>query len=251
MPTPKQDIYNQSQLTKGNLTWSMITELGRLWQQTNGLEADGFIGPQTQASIEAAIAPVIPAPGFAWDAWDGPLEKQPATRSQVYLMFGNPGAGAADPAWVKANIREFQGADALPGIPPKWYFKIHKLVEPYAREGLRRAQISSTYEIERAGCYVFRHQRFDPRRPLSYHSFGIAIDFDAGRNAAKTFTKDTLPKPWSPEWLAIWPRGVDRAFVDAMASCGWSWGGWWNKPDAGGKIFVDPQHAEFVGNAPV
>jgi hypothetical protein len=242
------ESYNEKQLADGNLTWEQITALGKLWQAIHGLAADGYIGPNTQASIQAAITPPPHVPDADWELWDGPLIRQPKNRTEVYSLFGNPGTGTVNALWKAQNIRELHGVDRLPGVPDKWYVKLHKDVEPYAREGLRRCQISSTYEIARFGGFVFRHIRHDPDRPLSYHSWGIAFDVDADLNFSRRFSKGASPKPWSPEWMAIWPRGVDEEFVNALASCGFRWGGDWDGDrDAGDHTYIDPMHFEWVG----
>jgi hypothetical protein len=237
------ESYNEKKLADGTLTWEMITELGRFWQQGHGLEVDGFIGAQTAATIVPVVTPPVFSPGRLWEPWDGPLSKQPRSRSEIYEMFGNPGTTAPSASWERANLVELHGSTRLPGVSEKWYVKLHKLVEPYAREGLRRAQISSQYTIERFGGYVFRHTRHDPAQPLSYHSWGIAFDVDPGRNYAKPYARGKAPKPWSPEWMALWPDGVDKAFVEALASCGWTWGGAWD--------FCDPMHWEWAGRVGV
>lgn len=219
----------------------VLVELARFWQAGHGLEPDGKIGPATMAAlVTATAAPPTIADNQRWTAWDGPLQSQPTTRAGAYAMFGDPGVGQADPAWEKANIVTVRD---LPGVPPRFYFQIHRKVEPYAREGLRRARISaSDYTIDRAASFVFRHQRHDPSRPLSWHAFGIAIDIDAELNFAKTFAVSATPEPWSAEWKKIWPKGLPESFVLAMESCGWHWGGRW-------KNFVDPMHFEWFGGA--
>ena len=220
------ETYNEKQLADGHLSWEMISELGKFWQRGHGLEADGYIGPNTQASLTHATADPH-EPGTVWTPWDGPLTAQPRTRREVYDFFGNPGTAQVDQDWEHKNIVELHGDNRLPGVPERWYVKVHKLVEPYVREGLRRAQISSPYRIDRFAGFVFRHQRYDNSRPLSYHSWGIAVDVDGGdRNTARTF-KGNYPKPWSSEWMTIWPHGVDQPFVEAMESCGFHWGGRW------------------------
>lgn len=218
----------------------MLVELARFWQAGHGLEPDGKIGPATMAAIVTATADVVLPDNHVWQPWDGPLQSQPTTRAAAYAMFGDPGVGTADPAWEKANIVTVRD---LPGVPPKWHFQIHRKVEPYAREGLRRAKIASPgYAITRAGGYVFRHQRHDPSRPLSWHALGIAMDIDAELNFAKSFAAGATPEPWSEAWMKIWPKGLPRPFVEAMESCGWHWGGRW-------KGFVDAMHFEWFGGA--
>ncbi len=45
------DLYNQEQMQKGGLTWSMVTRLVQEWQAVHGLHADGMAGPRTQESL--------------------------------------------------------------------------------------------------------------------------------------------------------------------------------------------------------
>jgi hypothetical protein len=181
-----------------------------------------------------------------WKPFDGPLDRLPRNRREIYAMFGNPGVGSPDKAWVKTNIIEVRD---LPGVPRRWYVKLHRLAEPYWREGLRRAHIAAPeYEITRFGGYVFRHIRHDPSRPLSYHSWGIAGDQNPGTNQVEYFTaKRPAPEAWSPEYMKDWPRGVPKAFVEAMASVGFAWGSDWDEDGrTDDHTFLDPMHFELV-----
>lgn len=236
----KAIAYNAAQMAKGNITAEMAAVLVAGWQASHGLAADGACGPATQASLSTAMIDATASPPAEWPPFDGPLERVPQTRREVYEVFGNPGVGSVDGAWQKANIVTIRD---LPGVPGKWYFETHRLIEPYLREGLRRARLACPdYQIVRAASFVFRHQRHDPKRPLSYHSWGIAADIDADLNFAKTYEVGSTPVPWGEEWKATWPKGLPKKFVEAMESVGFTWGGRW-------KGFVDAMHFEFVGSS--
>jgi hypothetical protein len=169
--------------------------------------------------------------------FDGPLDALPANRTAVYRTFGNPGVGKTDKLWERAHM---VGAKDLPGTWNKGWNKlyVHRLAEPYLREALRRCVVLGCIdEIRSLGAFSFRHQRHDPGRPLSYHSWGIAIDINAADNGG-WYAKDP-PDPWSPAWRAHYPQGLSSAVVRAFESCGWRWGGRW-------KGYVDPMHLELT-----
>jgi hypothetical protein len=172
------------------------------------------------------------------ETFDGPLEQLPRTRAEVYRVFGNPGVGKVEPSWERASM---VAARNLPGRWNKGAGKlyVHRLAEPYVREALRRCQVLGVVdELLQVGCWNFRHQRHDAARPLSYHSWGIAVDINSAANAG--WYVKSPPEPWSPEWLEHYPAGLSYKVVRAFESCGWKWGGRW-------KSFVDPMHFELTG----
>lgn len=168
----------------------------------------------------------------------GPLAALPRNRTEAIAIFGDPGHGAdVDATWKHANIVTVRD---LPGVPHRWYFETHQRAEPYMREAFTRARAAApTYTIERAASFVFRHQRHDVTRPLSFHSWGIAVDVDAPENAARTFADGHYPAPWGEGWTRCWPNGLPRAFVEAFESVGFAWGGRWHE-------YCDPMHFELV-----
>ena len=98
---------------------------------------------------------------------------------------------------------------------------------------------------------MLRHIRHDSANPLSLHSWGVAIDIDPARNKARTVLRGRAPVPWSDEWMDAWPSGVDKDFVTAMESVGFTWGGVWGKlggdfaERAARASFLDPMHFEL------
>ncbi len=237
--------FNKKEMDEGRLTWDMITELVKHWQTSHSLNVDGVCGPVTQSTLVPSAEKPPQTPPSKWTAWDGPLPSQPRNRSEVYAVFGDPGTGKPNPDWERKNIVTVRD---MPGVPSKWFFQIHRLVEPYAREAFRRAQIAvPDYKIQVAASYVFRHMRHDPSLPLSNHSFGIAIDVDPQFNTAKYFKAGEVPEAWSPEWMKIWPKGLPKPFVDAFRSCGFAWGSDWDEDgSAKDHTFEDPMHFEWV-----
>lgn len=192
-----------------------------------------------------------------WPRFTGPLDELPRDRNDILRTFGDPrlrGAdgvpvGQPDPAWERRNIVELHGSDRLPGVPERLYFHCHRLAEPYIREALRRATvICPDYALYQAASYVYRHMRHDPKRALSLHSWGIAVDVNSRDNRGIEYKRgEKVPKYFSDDWKRTWPRGVPRTFVDAFLSVGFTWGGDW---DGDGRsddhTFLDPMHFELT-----
>jgi hypothetical protein len=202
------------------------------------------LDPPVQTGVTPVVKPPVPA------AFDGPLSERPKNRNEVLEMFGDPSRGGAykhdaDPTWRAQNIVELHGNNAFLPVLAKSYFPIHHDIEPYAREAFERAEAALPGYIRRAGTwgYNFRHIRHNPNFPLSYHSWGIAIDVNPGDNSAFDFGAGQTPAPWSAVWLKRWPRGVPEAIVSAFESCGFSWGGHW-------RGYCDPMHFEWLGASP-
>lgn len=213
------------------------------WQGAKGLTADGQLGPRTRAALEAVVPKEAPA-GSAWTPFDGPLTSRPKTRAEVIKMFGDPGVRKAkvDEKWQRENIVELHGEKAFIPVLAKSYFPIHKLIEPYAREAFHRAELAAPGYIQRDGTwgFNFRHMRHDLEMPLSYHSWGIAFDINPDDNEPVSFDAGEKPALWSDAWTKQWKKGVPRALVEAIESCGFSWGGRW-------LGYCDPMHFEWLG----
>jgi hypothetical protein len=255
--------YNQKKWDAGEVSMEQYTALVYSYQLgRSDLEDDAKGGPLTLGTLDELMVqdnpPVDGDGNVKFENWDGPLDKQPRNRKEVYAQFGNPGWSEADKAWAKQNImycHESLGT-RLPGIPKKWWVAVHKDVEPYLREALRRTQVACPdYVIERIGCYNWRPIRYKVGNPLSMHSWAIAVDINPQYNFTKTFEKGKAPKAWSEEYYKIWPEGktVPPGLVQAFSSCGFAWGSDWDEDGIShDHTFYDPMHFEFVardGNA--
>lgn len=171
--------------------------------------------------------------------FDPPI-KIPKNRREVVATFGDPGIGrsSVDPKWERAHMVI---AKNLPGQWNKGRGRlyVHRLAEPFLREALRACQMTEFLsEIKQIGCWNFRYQRHDPTRPLSYHSWGIALDIDHVDNAPRELTDEV--EPYTATWRRLWPHGISWGVVSAFESIGWRWGGRW-------RPFCDPMHFQLVG----
>jgi D-alanyl-D-alanine carboxypeptidase len=115
-----------------------------------------------------------------------------------------------DPAWVATNIA--QGS-----VPILGSVTCHRILFPQLgaalaeieNEGLARAISVRDF----GGCYVPRFIDRDPRRGLSMHAFGLALDLNVSRNYLGT--KGDM----HPDVVAIFEEW------------GFEWGGRWSRPD--------------------
>lgn len=211
-------------------------------QESAGLTVDGKMGPATSALLDrAGEAALAPPPVSLYLGTAGDYPRNYADRERV---LGTPGDERS--LWYRTHVVERQGDRAFPGVPRRWYVKVHALVEPYAQEAFRRAAASSSYRIERCGSYVYRRVRKRATGRLSSHAFAAAFDVDASRNALldEDDIGETLPVPFTAAWRELYPHGVDAAFVRAFESCGFRWGGTYHLH---GLDYTDPMHFEWVG----
>lgn len=185
--------------------------------------------------------PFHPAPEVSDVApWDPPLHHIPTNRAEVYEVFGDPGTVRIDRAFERKNLVV---ARDLPGDWNKnrGRLYVHRKAEPYVREVLARLERARLLvEIEKIGCFNFRHMRHNPRLPLSLHSWAIALDINPADNAAHYFKRGDRPEAFSEGWWGIWPTGLSEEIVFCFEEVGWKWGGRW-------KTFVDPMHFQLCG----
>jgi hypothetical protein len=129
--------------------------------------------------------------------------------------FHPDGTIEPDATWVRRNIR-------YGTVPVIGSVRCHRLMFPQLRSALT--------EVERAGlgrklhsfagCYVPRFIERDPDRPVSLHTWGIAVDFNPATNAVGTH------------------GDMDPRIVAIFEKWGFAWGGRWRVPD--------PMHFELA-----
>ena len=122
-----------------------------------------------------------------------------------------------DPAWVAANI--VQGT-----VPILGDVTCHRIAFPQLAAALGEIEqegLASKIDVRQfGGCYVPRFIGRDPRRGLSMHAFGLAIDLNVSTNSLGT-------------------RGdMDPRVVEIFEKWGFLWGGRWSQPD--------PMHFELA-----
>ena len=122
-----------------------------------------------------------------------------------------------DPAWVASNI-------ATAEVPILGTVTCHRLMFPQLRAALAEIEQRKLDRFIRTddfgGCYAPRFIGRDPRRGLSMHAFGLAVDLNVSTNHYGT-------------------RGdLDPRIAQAFERWGFEWGGRWSPPD--------PMHFELT-----
>ena len=136
--------------------------------------------------------------------------------TMTFRILGN---GFIDPddSWVAANITSGT-------VPILGGVRCHRIMIPQLSAALgeiQRAGFASEIRPgDYAGCYVPRFIDRDPRRGLSMHAFGLAVDLNVSTNQLGT-------------------RGnMHPDVVRIFEKWGFRWGGWWSRPD--------PMHFELA-----
>lgn len=262
----KAVVYHDKRAIKA--TAAELVALVAGYQEARGLEVDGMMGPSTRARLTSDIvtldraarpgeltgdAAARPAPE-AWPPFDGPIKgDRPNTIAELNAVYGNPcdAHGNLNPAWKKKHLVTCDPG-SLPGVYPDGpgrYVTVHRLMLPYLVEGLTRGLIVCPDYRVRLGGHNHRRMRHDtpakakarnfkpPLRQLSRHAWGCAVDGNTEDNDPE---ENWTAAPWSPAWMERWPDGHPRAWVEAMESVGFRWGGRW-------RGFCDPMHFELAG----
>jgi hypothetical protein len=115
-----------------------------------------------------------------------------------------------DDSWVAANI-------TTASVPILGSVSCHRILIPQLGAALGEIQeaglASEIRPGDYAGCYVPRFIDRDPRRGLSMHAFGLAVDLNTSTNQLGT------RGDMHPDVVAIFVKW------------GFRWGGYWSRPD--------------------
>jgi hypothetical protein len=196
----------------GELTEAMVLD----FQETNDLDVDGIVGPETWRAL-FETAPLEDAPPAPVPTSQSPAPSPAALipQSQLTSIFGKP----RDPAPYLALMNFSEFAKAFAHVKDydgnRWACHVygHKLMEAPLRQAFKNlvdrgfAKELHTFD----GCLCIRPMTSG--HGWSVHSWGLAIDFNAGTNGygrKPTFT-----------------AGFVKCFTDA----GFEWGGGWHTPD--------------------
>lgn len=161
------------------------------------------------------------------------------TTAELERVFGKfsytnirGGAIQVSPSWTSRNIVQLDVDTQLPYWPINEYtgqqnnqIDIHRIVAPVlvatwaevVRLGLHKK--IRTF----AGSWVPRHQLHNATKPLSTHSWGCAIDFDARWNG-----------------YGVRAMKINLEFVKVFERFGWEWGGRWTSKDGMHFQYTDP-----------
>ena len=131
-----------------------------------------------------------------------------------------PGTLEIDPAWTAAHI-------VAARIPLLGRVTCNQQILPQLAAAMRRVKQRAPADAVRSydGCYVPRFIGWSDENMISYHSWGIAFDVNAGANV-----RGEAPQQ-------------DPRLVRILARFGFEWGGTWIVPDG--------NHFEFHRTVPV
>lgn len=141
----------------------------------------------------------------------------PIGLAAIKAMFGDPSSvNMDDPKTELAWRRKIQAAADYPapldGDPKRTKIWCHRLLAVEVEGVLRDIHAAGLWPLLKTiGCYNFRTAR--GLRKLSTHCWGIALDINGATN----------------------PLGavgdMDKRVVEIFEKRGWTWGGWWSRPD--------------------
>jgi hypothetical protein len=183
------------------------------------------IAPLLPASLGIDRAVQVRAPGDTPFFRAGDAVLPPVIVKSLFGEFAarrgrRPGTLQIDPAWTAAHIETTR-------VPLLGRVTCNRQIVPQLTAAMRQVRRRAPANAVRAyeGCFVPRYIGWSDANMLSYHSWGIAFDINAGQNVRGS----------TPE--------QDRTLVRILARYGFEWGGTWIVPDG--------NHFEFHRAVPV
>lgn len=158
------------------------------------------------------MTPIDPSVCAKIPGWFPP----PDGLAQIKVVYGDirvtAGQVSSPRLWESDNM---QMVYDLPGVPVRRLYVNRKIV-PILRAALQACvDLNDGYKIRTIGCYAPRPKRVNG--DLSTHSWGVAIDINAGTN---------------PLYLGgDGPHDLPDAWVAEFERRGFTWGGRWKNPD--------------------
>jgi len=202
----------KDRLTSGALSWGELVSAIQFAQSELGVVADGKWGRKSARALTRRSEP--PRDGAI------PIPTSRHGVRQVYGDFSWEHTKGRfidiDDAWERKNIRWFLLHDGRKR-------RMHRLVGDEFARIYKEACEASGYTPKSTQTYVPRKISTKPGGKLSYHSWGIAVDFDPARNSMGCVDRSTggqcLFHSKYPEFVRVFERA------------GWGWGGRWRMLD--------------------
>ena len=199
------EIREEESGTFGSDTLVSILKL----QKMKGIRPDGCVGRQTAQYLTKRIRKAVSRKkgqtGGNTNKANSIFQQDPEF---TYEEKGN-GWINVNPRWISANIV------AVPLVGDQ-KARLHRAVASNFQETYARAVEVSDYTPKSVQTFVTRHIGRDESKPLSLHSFGLAVDFDPQKN----------PMGGRNSILS-----ADHPFVQVFKRAGWIWGGDWGIKD--------------------
>jgi len=188
-------------------------------QKSKGIRPDGCVGRKTarfltqkiRKSIEKSARTSRRGAGGNTGETNSHFEEDPTFS---YEERGN-GWVTVNPSWILKNI-------VMVPLSGGRKARLHRVVAQNFQETYAKAVEVSGYEPKSIQTFATRHIGRDESKPLSLHTYGIAVDFDPQEN------------PMGGKGSILTNK---HPFVQTFRKAGWIWGGNWR--------IRDDMHFEF------